>query len=77
MRLSQLREMAKDGEAWRAAVHGVAKSRTRLSDQRATEEQSEWESEVPPSRRHRNGPSRLKLCPEAAGLKAAGGQADS
>ena len=28
----QLREMVKDWEAWRAAVHGVAKSRTRLSD---------------------------------------------
>ena len=30
MRLSNLREMVKDREAWRAAVHGV--SRTRLSD---------------------------------------------
>ena len=30
--LSKLREMAKDREAWRAAIHGVAKSRTRLSD---------------------------------------------
>ena len=30
--LSKLREMAKDREAWRAAVHGVTKSRTRLSD---------------------------------------------
>ena len=48
MRLSQLRETVKDGEAWRAAVHGAAKSRTRLSDQRAAKEQSEWESEVPP-----------------------------
>ena len=32
MSLSKIREMVKDGEAWRAAVHGVAKSQTRLSD---------------------------------------------
>ena len=30
--LSELREMVMDGEAWRAAIHGVAKSRARLSD---------------------------------------------
>ena len=30
--LSKLREMVKDWGAWRAAVHGVTKSRTRLSD---------------------------------------------
>ena len=30
--LSELREMVKDREAWRAAIHGVTKSRTRLSD---------------------------------------------
>ena len=32
MSLSELGEMVMDGEAWRAAIHGVAKSQTRLSD---------------------------------------------
>ena len=32
MSLSKLQEIVKDGEAWRAAVHGVTKSWTRLSD---------------------------------------------
>ena len=37
MSLSKLREMVKNREAWRAAVHGVAKSWTRLSDCTTTE----------------------------------------
>ena len=32
MNFSKLSEMVEDRAAWRAAVHGVAKSRTRLSD---------------------------------------------
>ena len=32
MNLSQLRELVMDGETWRAAVQGVAKSRTQLSN---------------------------------------------
>ena len=32
MSLGQLQELVMDREAWRAAIHGVSKSRTRLSD---------------------------------------------
>ena len=33
MSLSDLRELVMDRKAWRAVIHGVAKSQTRLSDQ--------------------------------------------
>ena len=32
MGLGELQELVMDEEAWRAAIHGIAKSRTRLSD---------------------------------------------
>ena len=32
MSLSEFRELVMDREAWRAAIHGVSKSQTRLSD---------------------------------------------
>ena len=32
MSLGELRELVTDRETWRAAIHGIAKSRTRLSD---------------------------------------------
>ena len=32
VRLSELREWVMDREAWRAAIHGLAKSQTQLSD---------------------------------------------
>ena len=36
MNLSKLQEIVKDREAWPAAVHGVSKGRTRVSDQTTT-----------------------------------------
>ena len=32
MSLSKLQELVMDGEAWRAAIHGITKSRTRLTE---------------------------------------------
>ena len=47
MSLSELRELVIDREVWRAAIHGVAKSRTQLSDWNDwTDWRSEWEEEI-------------------------------
>ena len=44
MSLGELRELVMDREAWRAEIHGVAKSRTRLSDLAAAGE--DWNAAV-------------------------------
>ena len=45
MSLRKLLEMAKDTEAWRAAVHGAAKSWTRMSDWTAKQQQVQWKAQ--------------------------------
>ena len=45
MNLSKLWEIVKDREAWRAAVHGVSKSQTRLQDRTTTKETKDLYSE--------------------------------
>ena len=40
--LNELRELVMDREAWRAAIHGVAKSRTRLSDWNELNRTDDW-----------------------------------
>ena len=48
MSLSELRELVMDREAWRAAIHGVTKSQTRLSDR--TELKNLKDTTVPQSK---------------------------
>ena len=46
MGLSKLREMVKDREAWRAVVHGVAKSQTRLTTEQEQQQQLPYQGET-------------------------------
>ena len=49
MSLSKLWEMVKDREPWRAAVHGLTKSQTQLSDRRQVHNpESDWAQTSPP-----------------------------
>ena len=50
--LSELRELVMDREAWRAAIHGVAKSWTRLSDRTELNWRTGLEKKGPERRIH-------------------------
>ena len=52
MSLSKIPEIVKDREAWHAAVHGVSKSRTWLSDETTTKKDESWRMKVDYYRLH-------------------------
>ena len=56
MSLGELQELAMDMEAWRAAVHEVAKSRTRLND---------WTARLPLRTPDNHSPSHESNCPDS------------
>ena len=55
MNLSKLREKGKDREAWRAAVHGVTKSRTQMGDRITTATTAETQTQRTDVRTRRDG----------------------